>query len=527
MKKISYLKILVVVFMVLTLINFIPNYTHEVQKDSEKGLKKARAWDLTGSPIDIDDLIPTKDWSTTAADNEWCNGSGTWDDPYILENITIDGKDLTSCITIKNSDVYFRIENCIVFNSSSGYDNGGIRLDDSNNGTLIDNNCSNNNGNGIRLSSSQNVTISGNTANNNVEGGIWLSQSHNNNVSGNTLNENSNGVLLSVSNNNTISENSAFNNTLRGIYLTNDNINNTFINNNLSYNKDGISVSHSHNNTFIGNNAEHNDYGIWVWRSNYSIINRNNLSYNAYIGLRLSKSNNTVVIGNVFKANLLTNIQQSECENNIIKFNYISGPLFPPVIIDDDGGGDFTWSEAKALFSWCTGSGSYSDPYIIQNLIIDGQNSSSCIEIRDSNAYFRIENCTLYNSGLGIFNAGIELDHSYNGTLIGNNCSNNDSNGIFLTYSSNNTISGNLIENNCNNVGAGINIFNYCENNTISDNIIYNNGWYGIWFSSSSNNNTIMRNNVTYNSNSGIIMYSCDKTHISNNNVSYNNGSGI
>ncbi|GAH08038.1 unnamed protein product, partial [marine sediment metagenome] len=73
--------------------------------------------------------------------------------------------------------------------------------------------------------------------------------------------------------------------------------------------------------------------------------------------------------------------------------NYMD-PVNLPIIIDDDvsnGAGDFTWTEAAEQL-WCTGSGTSSDPYILANLMIDGQSEGSCITIRDSTVYFRIQN---------------------------------------------------------------------------------------------------------------------------------------
>ncbi|MFX1489388.1 MAG: hypothetical protein ACFFBI_09585, partial [Promethearchaeota archaeon] len=55
------------------------------------------------------------------------------------------------------------------------------------------------------------------------------------------------------------------------------------------------------------------------------------------------------------------------------------------------------WSDAKAA-GICTGSGNYSDPYVIEDLVIDAGGSGSCIWIVNSSAFFKIENCTLYNS---------------------------------------------------------------------------------------------------------------------------------
>ena len=479
-------------------------------------LNTTTSWIL--DPFVIDDSGQGDYTWATALLYPWCTGSGSWADPYIIENLIINGQNSGSCIEIRNSNVFFTIKNCLVYNSGSGVDDAGIKLNVVINGQLIDNNCSNNNGVGIGLYQSQNITINGNIVNNNIESGISLEASHNNKLLGNTLNENFDGMLILASKNNTITENSAINNDQRGIYLSSLSNNNTFINNNLTYNGEGMYVSYSHNNTFIGNNAEHNDYGIFIWKSNNTTVARNIASYNTNTGLYLWSSNNTKVIGNVFNGNFLNNIQESECENNIIKFNYMDGSLFSPVIIDDDGGGDFTWSEAKALFSWCTGSGSYSDPYIIQNLIIDGQNSSSCIEIRNSKVYFIIRNCTLFNSREEWSAGGIKFYKVSNGTLLNNNCSYNNWNGIFIYYSDSNQVI-NCTTNN-NTYGIKADFSNYCNfsGNIVNDNLI------GIFLEG--NNHSILNNNVNYNSEAGIMTQYGNHSVIIRNSAS-NNGAGI
>jgi len=113
----------------------------------------------------------------------------------------------------------------------------------------------------------------------------------------------------------------------------------------------------------------------------------------------------------------------------------------------------------------CTGEGTYSDPYTIEDLEIDGGSSEACILIENSNVYYKIENCTVYSSG-DYPTAGIMLNNSNNGHLIDNVCSPNFS-GISLYNSHNNTISGNTA-NNYNN-GYGILLWD-CDNNTISGN---------------------------------------------------------
>ncbi len=178
------------------------------------------------------------------------------------------------------------------------------------------------------------------------------------------------------------------------------------------------------------------------------------------------------------------------------------------------------WSDAVDA-GICTGSGTFADPYVIQDLIIDGDGTGSGISIGNSkNVVFRIENCTVFNCTYGI-----RLTRSCNGTLLNNNCSNNE-NGIYLDgwtdnthptqeeieqcYCMNNTVSNNIVNNN---EDYGI----YCrggpggppgelDNNTIKGNFI-NYNRYGIYFLAFCNNNTILDNILINNEELGIYLY--------------------
>ncbi|GAI92251.1 unnamed protein product, partial [marine sediment metagenome] len=178
------------------------------------------------------------------------------------------------------------------------------------------------------------------------------------------------------------------------------------------------------------------------------------------------------------------------------------------------------WTEAKSA-GICNGSGTWNDPYVIKDLIIDGGNSSHCIEIQNSSAYFRIENCTLFNAGTGWSSeyAGILLDHTNNGMIVDNNCSNNMY-GIFLvSYSSNNTVYRNYANNNFH---TGISLNSLCSNNTVLDNSANNNSAFGISISWNSHNNTISKNSATKNK-IGLSISSFSKNNIiKDNNLSYN-----
>jgi len=131
-----------------------------------------------------------------------CTGNGTYTEPYIIEDLIING------ILIEDSDVYFRIENCTIYNSYWRY--GGILLTNVSNSQLINNN-STSHYRGISLSLSKNNTISGNTINKNYHG-IDLYYSNENIISGNTANYNICGIFLDRSNYSIVSGNNLIGN---------------------------------------------------------------------------------------------------------------------------------------------------------------------------------------------------------------------------------------------------------------------------------------------------------------------------
>ncbi|MEE9378424.1 MAG: NosD domain-containing protein, partial [Candidatus Lokiarchaeia archaeon] len=477
---------------------FIGNLYKNIDEfESENNFFKWNYLDGIFSPFVIDNN-GGGDFKWTEAKNLffWCTGSGSYSDPYIMNNLIIDGQNSSSCIEIRDSMVFFKIEGCTLSNSGSGVYNAGIKLSNVINGQLIDNYCSNNNGVGIGLYQSQNITIDGNIANNNVEFGIFLEVSHNNILSGNTLNENSNGMYLGLSTNNTISENSAFNNVWRGIYLSSLSNNNTIMNNNVTYNSDnGIDIYDSHDIKVIGNIADNNGWnGIFVWECNSTTVARNIANYNTFAGLYLWSSNNTEVIGNVFIGNLHS-IYESDCENNIFNWNVDNG-FTTSIIIDDSGTGDFTWVESVNQLAWIYGSGTSIDPYIIELITIDGLNLTSCLTIRNSNVYFKIQNCTFYNSGYNLNDGGIKLISTINGELIYNNCSFNRANGIILDS---------------------------CQSIIITENSINNNELSGIVLIDS-NNIDIINNKETINFNDlyGIHLFNSHYNNITSNTITNN-----
>ena len=243
-----------------------------------------------------------------------CTGNGNYSEPYVIEDLVIDANNNGSGILIDNSDVYFRIENCTIYNSR-GYPSAGIKLSNVINAQLIDNDCSSND-DGIELRYSSNNTISGNTANNNYWDGIYLYRSNNNTISGNTADNCYSGISLQSSLNNNISGNTAKNNNY-GIELEYSDYN-TISGNTASNNEwDGIDLQESDNNTISGNTANNNGIdGISLFWSS----DNNTISGNTLIGNRRCYSETSDCEGNIFDNN--------DCENRIdLSILYLVIPL--------------------------------------------------------------------------------------------------------------------------------------------------------------------------------------------------------
>lgn len=168
-------------------------------------------------------------------------GSGTSNDPYIIEGYEIDASTAHG-ISISHTDAYLIIRDCIIENGSFINDSYffGIHLFSCLNVKIINNTVSNNNNEGIRIYLSNYTTISGNNCSNN-----GMTQ-----TVGFITND---GILLESSDYNTVSNNTCLNNF-----------------------NDGIGLQRSNYNTVVGNNCSFNKKdGIEVESSNYTIITEN------------------------------------------------------------------------------------------------------------------------------------------------------------------------------------------------------------------------------------------------------------
>jgi len=510
----------------LLITNDNPEYYNEIN------VKPAGFWNLTGSSIVIDDLNPTMNWAYTASNYDWCSGSGTLLDPYLIENVTIGGQGSGNCIEILNSNVHFILKNCTVYNSGSF--RTGIFLNNTNNGKIIDNDCVKHKNHGIYLYSSDNNILSGNTVNNNAITGIHLFLSNNNTLSGNTANNNTNdGVHLYLSDNNTLSGNTANNNTVSGIHLFSSN-NNTLSGNIANNNtNDGIHLYLSDNNMLSGNSANKTYVGIKLFFSNNATLSGNILK-KSFIGIYLEGSNNTMLSGNTVNNNTNTGIYLFFSNNNTLSGNTANNNIY---------NGIYLWTSNNAMLSENIVNNNTNYGFYLENSNNATLSGNTVNNNTDYGFYLESSNNAML-SGNMVNNTsyGIYLGNSNNSMLSGNIVNNNTNYGFYLENSNNATLSVNTVNNN--NVGIILGDSNNAMflGNTVNNNTSYgfylwtsnnttlsgntvNNSDYGIYLGMS-NNATILGNTVNKN-NIGIYLWTSNYTTLSGNMVSNNTNIGI
>jgi len=282
------------------------------------------------------------------------SGSGTENDPYIIENWDIWPHYIyENGIEVRNTTAYFIIRNCYVHSGASC--TRGICFEGVING-IVENNILNNNDYGIYLSGSNNNLISGNTF---VNNGLFVWDSYQNIVENNTVNgrplvyleEKSDHVVadagqiilvrcenitvksLNLSNatigvelweidNSMVINNIVENNRWRGIILGGYSSNNLISGNIVKNNGGGIWLEDSDNNLIENNIAENNPYGgIYLRFSNNNLI-ENNIAENNPYGIDLDYSDNNLISGNIV-GNNYHGIDLDYSDNNLISGNYV------------------------------------------------------------------------------------------------------------------------------------------------------------------------------------------------------------
>ncbi len=146
-----------------------------------------------------------------------------------------------------------------------------------------------------------------------------------------------------------------------------------------------------------------------------------------------------------------------------------------------------------------TGTGTVADPYLLANRVFSLNNGEAGLFIRDTRAFFRVQNCTFQNGEIGIY-----LNNVMNG---------------FITK---NTIANNKM--------YGVQIADLCENITLHANLVRGNTYRGIVVGGTSDlppwYNTLIANLVEY-SEIGIFLSDSEFNSVINNTCRKNSHNGI
>lgn len=278
------------------------------------------------------------------ADNGVTGGSGTPQDPYIIEGWEI-GAHLVMCISISDTNAHFIIRDVNVYHSgSSGVSSGhdyGIYLKNVANARVENSTASSEYG-GIRLDSSDNVTVTDNNVQNNLWG-LYLLSSTKVTITGNVFLSNGismNGDIISHYNSHVIAQDNLVNGmpiqyhkncvdvdidglsigqlimaNCTDVRVSNLQINNTDI---------GIEMGFVENALITNNTVSNSMYGIRLSSSYNLKITSNTFSSNNDRDIYIGSSSNATVTGNTLKSNNWMSFTLFSSANMNIKGNDIS-----------------------------------------------------------------------------------------------------------------------------------------------------------------------------------------------------------
>jgi len=364
---------------------------------------------------------------------------------------------------------------------------------------------------GIYLGSSagNNMIFSNHIYNNDIDG--LRSYSNHNNISFNYIHNNLEyGIFISQSENITIYANYIHDNGQNGIHISEYSSNNTIISNHIYNNSyDGIKLYYYSNYNLIGNNHIYNNTGngIALYSSNNN-VSFNYVYNNSKHGFFISSGNNNTAYSNYIYSNAWVGMEIADSSfNNKIFYNYIYNNSIDGVRLYD-----------------------YADSNLIEGNYIY-RNAENGVNIKKNCIDNRIISNKIHNNSFGIL-----ITNSHNNTISHCNISYNDIGGIKLYYADNNTIEWNIIvKNNGTNVYDTKNgIFLYSSNyNQIGNNEIGLNKYAGIHLYYNSGYNYIYNNTISSNEFYGIVLYGgdtstwCNHNIISNNTIFNNGWSGI
>lgn len=98
--------------------------------------------------------------------------------------------------------------------------------------------------------------------------------------------------------------------------------------------------------------------------------------------------------------------------SNILEVHYQPYPAANSESIAIHSDQDF--ADAKITYGW-EGDGSFVDPYIIEDLIIDGWPTGYCLQIWNTNSHFVVRNCTFFMGVTLAYGKAVDLEVVHNG----------------------------------------------------------------------------------------------------------------
>ncbi len=534
------LVLILILYIVITLFlnsGFYISKNYSVNNSSNidnRSIKNSDYWYL--SPIFINGSatgIGAHNW-TWAVNQEWCNGSGLWNDQYIIENITINGMNNMIPIHITDSDKYFTIRNCTLYNSFSyinqEYSTGGILLENVSNGTIENNDCFENRGIGIILKYSRNCTIKENIVYLNVRHGITLYHSNNCTIKENTVDSNRyDGIKIYHSNNSIIKENTIDSNSNDGISLQWSNNIDVIKNKINNIVENGRGITGNTQDAFIFKNNISNVvtyFGDGIEIGGYNNLIKNNIIYNCTgdgISIKFyeiipkvatESINNTIIDNNCIN---ITNDGISimdMAQNTFVRNNSLINSNSIGII---DRGNNSTLFNNTVLFS------KYG--IFIHGYAENGNYSYNLIKRCEFGIYFtgNGESHIIKNNDLKMCGIFLNQEDSLTELTSYEIDTSNKVNDNSIYYFTNST---NLSTVNFTIYGSpGQIILINCNNSTISNFNIKNSSYSIILLYS--NNITLRNNNVLNNTLSSVFLYNTTNSHFINNNISSNNGDGL
>lgn len=476
----------------------------------------------------------------------WATGVGSQGNPWIIENYDIDGVGNGFCIYIGNTTEYYMVNNCHLHNardvySPDFYNNAGLTLYNTTNGTVIDNVISDSY-HGITSYYSHEIDIVNNSILSNNQYGIFLRHSNWNSISNCIVNDSFIGIYLSSSN----EENKTANNTISNCDVTNNQMGfcfqdyswlNVITNTNISNNNAGIQMMRVHNsssnprfNSINYCNITHNaNMDIYLSYSFNNNISHNNISHSDY-GIHLSMSDNTTITDNEF-FNVSSPIYSSASSFMIVHNNTMddSGGIWifgwlehwnthrieasneidgkPVYYLKNQTGGTAPLGAGEVILGNCTGVVVADEDDGIRYILAGYSTNCDIID----NQFPSSKQCEIFTMVC-------------EDLIIRNNTV---SKGSILCYAG----TGSRIDNNTfsqsvrDGADAGVMLYGVTDH-IVENNNISNNGEYGLYIEGG-NNNTVMNNTIADNQGSGIYVYQTSWNSFYDNTIENNSYAGI